>query len=109
MDYFTVAKLQTSRCNRFAIIDVQHCKPVALYNTELCAQEQTTPIKTKMKINKEGYMIILIADLICLDIWLVFYRLLVSHETGDDPGKLLIAWLPKSSELNKHKFCNFAI
>lgn len=33
-----------------------------------------------MKINKEGYRIIIIAGLICLAIWLVFYRLLVSHE-----------------------------
>lgn len=33
-----------------------------------------------MKINREGYRIIIIAGLICLAIWLVFYRLLVSHE-----------------------------
>lgn len=33
-----------------------------------------------MKINKEGYRIIIIAWLICLAIWLVFYQLLVTHE-----------------------------
>lgn len=33
-----------------------------------------------MKINKEGYRIIIIAGLICLAIWFVFYRMLVSHE-----------------------------
>lgn len=33
-----------------------------------------------MKINKEGYRIIITAGLICFGIWLVFYRLLVSHE-----------------------------
>lgn len=34
-----------------------------------------------MRINKEGYKIIVIAGLICLAIWGVFYKLLVSHES----------------------------
>lgn len=33
-----------------------------------------------MKINKEGYRIIIIAGLICLAIWVIFYKLLTSHE-----------------------------
>lgn len=33
-----------------------------------------------MKINKEGYRIIIITGLICLAIWGIFYRLLISHE-----------------------------
>lgn len=34
-----------------------------------------------MRINKEGYKIIVIAGLICLATWGVFYKLLVSHES----------------------------
>lgn len=34
-----------------------------------------------MRINKEGHKIIVIAGLICLAIWGVFYKLLVSHES----------------------------
>lgn len=33
-----------------------------------------------MKINKEGYSVIIIAGLLCLAIWLVFYRMIISHE-----------------------------
>lgn len=33
-----------------------------------------------MKINKEGYRIIILAGLICLAIWGLFYKLLISHE-----------------------------
>ena len=33
-----------------------------------------------MKINKEGYRIIIITGLICLAIWGIFHRLLISHE-----------------------------
>lgn len=34
-----------------------------------------------MRVNKEGYKIIVIAGLICLATWGVFYKLLVSHES----------------------------
>lgn len=34
-----------------------------------------------MKINKEGYRAIVMAGLICIAIWIVFYILLVSHES----------------------------
>ena len=34
-----------------------------------------------MRINKEGYRIIIIAGLACLAIWAIFYRLLITHES----------------------------
>lgn len=49
-----------------------------------------------MKVNKEGYRIIAITGLICLVIWIVFYKLLISHENvvliWGATGFLLLFW-----------------